>query len=192
MTDIAKGMKTAVATVADPAAPPVEAPQQALLPLLPADQVAELPEGTAERRAAIANAPRGRGRPPGAINKTTAAWRDYLLSRYRSPLEALAETYSRPVEDLAQQLQCKPVEAFKIQVQAAAELAPYLHGKMPVEVNLQGSAPILQIVAPEAAMAFYQVQGGGAGPLLDMPVGEVVDGTTARASEGDDDASGQQ
>ena len=45
------------------------------------------------------------GRPLGARNKSTDEWTRWLLSRYSSPLTALAELYSRPLEDLVEQLQ---------------------------------------------------------------------------------------
>lgn len=117
------------------------------LPLLPAVQVELLPLDPLDRVAAI-RAPRGPGRPAGAVNKRTEGWAKFLLSRYQSPLIGLAETYSRPVADLAMELGCTKLEAFKLQMQAKAELAPYLHGKMPVEISLLGELPTLAMVDP--------------------------------------------
>lgn len=152
------GLAAAVAATGAEA-PPVERAEQ--LPLLPAAELDGLPVGQAERTAVL-RAPRsGPGRPPGARNRSTQAWRDYLLSKYRSPLEVLAETYSRSAQDLAAELNCKPAEAFAIQVKAAAELAPYLHGKMPVEVAVSGALPMLHLVAPEDALKAFRVEEGG-------------------------------
>lgn len=114
--------------------------RQHLLPLLPAaahDEPDEAPEGSLIAR-------RGPGRPAGALNKLTVGWRDYLLAKYQSPLIGMAETAARSVWDLAAELGLeKPtfeqlVELLKIQEKAKVDLAPYLHSKMPVEVEVKG------------------------------------------------------
>jgi hypothetical protein len=148
-----------------PGEPPVAPVEQ--LPLLPADQLEALPDDATARRQALTQPRRGPGRPPGARNRSTEDWRRYLLSKYRSPLEALAEAYSRPVRDLAAELDCKPIEAFAVQMRAAADLAPYLHGKMPVEVAFTGPLPVLHLVAPEDALRAFQAEQQD-GPLLDL------------------------
>lgn len=148
------GLKTAVelALAVTGNAVPGAAPAEQL-PLLPAVQIAALPLDQMARTQAI-NAPRvGPGRPAGSINKRTAEMRDYILSRYTSPLIALAETYSRPVADLATELGCSKLEAFRLQQASAAELAPFLHGKMPVEVAFTGSLPTLILGDPAAFVA---------------------------------------
>jgi hypothetical protein len=81
---------------------------------------------------------KGVGRPAGSRNKRTQEWTEYLLSRFRSPLLVLAETYSRPVADLAAELGVTRAEAFALQLAAAKELAPYLHQRQPLAVNLDG------------------------------------------------------
>lgn len=126
-----RGLKAAVAATHDPAAAvpgDMQAEQLDLLPLRKMDR----PAAAAEQGAAG----RGPGRPAGSKNKNTEAWRDYILSRYPSPLVALAETYSRPLDQLKAELHCTALDAFKLQLTAAKELAPYLHGKMPTEVDL--------------------------------------------------------
>jgi phage gp36-like protein len=91
----------------------------------------------------------GPGRPKGARNKATKEIVDYLLSRYRHPLVALAETYSRPVADLARELECKKEKAFEIQQRAAEKVAEYVAQKQPQAVELQGDgvAPIALVAA---------------------------------------------
>lgn len=86
----------------------------------------------------------GKGRPLGSKNRRTQEMADYLLSRYTSPLIALAEAYSRPVQDLAKELCCSKEEAFKLQMAAAKELAPYIHQKMPQAVDL-GEAGLIAL-----------------------------------------------
>lgn len=122
-----KGVKAVVlGQAAASIAPPV--PQLDLLPLSERGDREELaPEGPARR-----------GRPPGSKNKRTEAWQDYLLGKYRSPLEVLAQTFSRPTAELARELGCTLLEAFKEQLDAAKDLAPYLHQKMPQAIDLKG------------------------------------------------------
>ena len=109
---------------------------------------------------------RGRGRPEGARNKRTQEVADYLLSRYRSPLEVLAETYSLPVEVLAQKLGCTRYEAKKLQLAAADKLAPYLHQKQPVAID-PGDGGLVSLVIQAAGPAGGSAPAEG-GVVLDM------------------------
>ena len=141
MTDGTKAIELALA-----AAPETERIEQ--LGLFPAAAIGELPAAAVDRQAALR---RGPGRPAGAVNKRTAAMADYLLKRYPSPLQALAETYSRSVHDLAAELGCSRLEAFQLQVRAATELAPYRHGKMPVSIDLNSNnIPMIMMADPAA------------------------------------------
>ena len=79
---------------------------------------------------------RGPGRPKGSRNKRTDEWVDYLLRGRRPPLLVLAETYSRPVDQLADELSITKGEAFKLQLLAAKELAPYVHQKQPLAIQV--------------------------------------------------------
>ena len=90
---------------------------------------------------------RGPGRPPGSRNKRTQEMADYLMSRYRSPLVILCETYSRPVALLAAELSCSLADAFDFQLKAAKEVALYVHQKMPVAIDVDADGVIsLQVV----------------------------------------------
>jgi hypothetical protein len=106
------------------------------------------------------------GRPAGSVARATAEWRQLILSRYRSPLIAFAETYSRPVDELAKDLGCTKREAFEIQMKAAAELAPFVHSKMPIAVQGEGmpQVGITLAVSAETAAAM-----GMAGPPVPLP-----------------------
>lgn len=176
MADATNGMKTAVeATTVEEFGAALQgfqrAEQLALLPTPVAIEDATAAEEAAQRR--------GPGRPVGSKNKRTADWIDFILGRYRSPLLFLAETYSRPVEDLARELGCKPKEAFEIQVAAARDLAPYVHQKQPmaVEVSSQG---LVQLVIQTGLDA------PGAVPI----VGEVtIEGTIVTDQQVSDDPS---
>ncbi len=78
----------------------------------------------------------GRGRPPGRRNKRTEAWAEYLLSRYGSPLEVLAQIMTAPAASLARQLGCSAVEALAEKRLAAIALMPYVHQRQPLAVDL--------------------------------------------------------
>lgn len=136
-----KGMKTAVAQAHDPAAKLPEDVDGEQLTLLPLHNIED---GQTARERGV-SAPRGRGRPPGAQNKSTEAWTEYLLARYRSPLEGMAVTFCRPVQDLARELGCSKLEAFKLQVQCMSALAPYIHKKQPIAIDA-GEGGLMQLV----------------------------------------------
>jgi hypothetical protein len=90
-----------------------------------------------ERSANLSRA--GRGRPPGARNRTTRDWLDYLSRRYGSPLEILAQMARAPVDELARELGCTRLDAYVQKRHAAESLAPYLHPKLSsVEVHPPG------------------------------------------------------
>lgn len=145
------GLKAALEAVGPGAAPGGEAEQLALLPLAPAR--GEL--------VAQAEGKRGPGRPKGAANKRTEAWASYLLGRYASPLEVLAQVMSRSVDELRAELACSRLEALEIQLKAAKELAPYLHQKQPMAIDAgEGGLVSLTINAAPAAPASGQAVEG--------------------------------
>jgi len=124
---------------------------------------------------------RGRGRPAGSVNKSTQEWSRYIQANYRSPLEFMAETFNRPALQLAEELGCDPLEAFKAQMICAKELAPYLHSKMPAASD--GDREPVQIVIEAGGVDF----GHQAQPLgLEHLKGEVVDGFDAGPGRGED------
>lgn len=130
------GIQAAVATVG------VERMQRAeQLALLPTDaNVAEAGEADDVAQRA------GPGRPAGSRNRRTSDWTDFILTRYRSPLLFLADTYTRPVDDLAREIGCDRDEALKIQIDAAKNLAPYVHQKQPVAVEVDGKGVVTLIL----------------------------------------------
>lgn len=104
------------------------------------------------------------GRPKGARNKSTDEWVRFFLGRYRSPLTGLAELYTRPLEELVDQLQAmadkhaevktrragadaeatydvhvariNPLEVLKMQRDAMVAILPYVHKRQPLEVAM--------------------------------------------------------
>lgn len=122
------GEKTAVeiALAANDAAPATRAEQLDMLGLGGNKKVVSLAQ---ERDAKI-------GRPRGARNKRTVEWANYLLSRYTSPLEVLAQIASTDTDLLAQSLGCNKLEALQERRVAAMGLAPFVHSKMPIAVDV--------------------------------------------------------
>ena len=142
-----EGLKTAVAELHDRNLPIPGADESEQLGLLP-----ELPLDSGFERQGSAG-PRGRGRPPGAKNKNTEEWRKFLLATGRSPLEVLQQTFSCSIEQLARALgRDAPVtfdqalELYKLQIQAAKELAPYVHQKMPLAIDNGNGGGLIQLV----------------------------------------------
>lgn len=124
------GLKTAVEMLLD-ARPDVAARAAEQLSLLPT------PAAAADLAADDEGARRsGPGRPPGSRNRRTEEWVEYLLRRYSSPLIGLFETFSRPVEQLAAELGCTKLEAFKEQRAALEAALPYVHQKLPLAVSI--------------------------------------------------------
>lgn len=102
--------------------------------LFPAAELGDLPDGAGRTHALRER--RGPGRPPGALNRRTQAFRDYVLARGVHPADVLIETYSRPVGDLAKELGCTLLEAHQAQRDAARIILEYTEGKMPVRVDI--------------------------------------------------------
>ena len=192
VADAASGLSSAVAAAVEEAGP--------LLPFADAEQVElalgdRLPEAgliregnkvvriDLARQAAVAQA-RQAGRPRGALNKRTADMRAYLLSRYAHPLEVLAQMISRPVDTLAAELECSKVEAATLVKSAAAELAPYIEGKMPVTVDVSLKGDMLLAIAG-LTHTVEEVEAIAAGEFVEVSsdddvVGDgVVDGDAA-------------
>jgi hypothetical protein len=76
------------------------------------------------------------GRKRGSGNRRNKEFRDFVLSRGGHPGEFLQRVYDRPVEQLAAELVCDKKEALDRQIRCAAELLPFIEGKMPTKVDL--------------------------------------------------------
>lgn len=135
-----------------------------------AEQLALLPSPVAIEDAAAGDEQaqrRGPGRPAGSRNRSTNDWVDFIAARYRSPLLFLAETFTRPAAQLAAELGCDRLEAFKLQVTAAKELAPYMHQKQPVAVAISAEGEVtLHLVMPRPAAP---TQPGDGAILIEPP-----------------------
>ncbi len=148
-----------------------EADQAPLADLLGLDRAPAI-ERSAERRA---------GRPAGALNKRTLSWRAHLLARYTSPLETLARWQAMPTRELAMLLGCELIEAARLQIDAAKGLAPYLHERMPLAVNVSdrkvvvlniGEAALVSEAIGAAGVEAEVVEYQGVDVTTDAPVGQ--------------------
>ena len=101
---------------------------------------------------------RGRGRPPGALNKRNAKFRDQILALGPHPALALQRAYSTPVDTLAAQLGCSLLEAAQLGIRAAAELLPYVEGKQPVTVDLRQQHDVVMIMAGAPGVGGAELQ----------------------------------
>lgn len=140
----------------------------------------------------------GTGRPKGAQNAGTKEFRDYLLRHGVSPLEAMMRWALHTPITLAAELGCSPLEAFDRLKALWAELAPYLHQRMPLAVQVdQRTAGVLVLgqLTPDHARALGD-QLGVAGLRLvggQIEQNQEVSGDDAEQSHGGkshDDATG--
>jgi len=107
------------------------------------------------------------GRPAGSVKRSTAELRAMFLSRFRSPVMAMGEIYSRPTTDLARQLGCTRLEAMKLQLDCMEKTARFIHSPMPIAV-VQDGPP----VAPVTVGVFAQAAPNGvvrAGAVIGAP-----------------------
>lgn len=159
MSEATGGLKTALDALAPTASGPVAEPEQLDLLGLPVTPAAQ---ALAEKR--------GPGRPPGARNKRTEAWAEYLLARYGSPLEVLMQIANMPIVELVAGLGCSALEALQEKRHAAIALAPYIHQRQAVAVDLTG-APAINLTINRNST---QVVSSGVGSLAGRIV-EVLD-----------------
>jgi hypothetical protein len=103
-----------------------------------------------------AAAEKRRGRPPGAVNKSTAKMREYLLARGVNPLEWFMRWLLVTPDELADYLGCTVKEALQEQRLMASELGPIFMPRMAPTDDAGKPVPMLNITIGGAA--------GGAAP----------------------------
>lgn len=118
---------------------------------------------------------RGRGRPAGARNRRTQEWADFLIGRHGSPLEVLAQIAVAPIDVLARELQCSRIQALEQKRQAAVALAPYVHERMPLAVNLEGGQAITLIINQASGASAQEVVGAPV-MIAEIEENQCVDG----------------
>jgi hypothetical protein len=114
------------------------------------------------------------GRPPGSPNKRTTEMAAYLLSRYTSPLEVLAQIATAGVAELAASLNCSKLEALQEKRLAAIALKDHLHSKMPLAVDLTNHK-VIELRIGDFGEGDPTV-GNGAGDVLTLTATVIKDG----------------
>lgn len=115
------------------------------------------------------------GRPPGSLNRRTVDMADYLLSKYTSPLEVLAQIAVAPIDELSASLACTKLEALQEKRLAAIALKDHIHSKMPLAVDVT-NRKVIHLVIGEIP-DYDPAAGGGAGltgEVLDLVATESV------------------
>lgn len=141
---------------------------------------------------------RGRGRPPGALNRRNQKFREQLLGMCggQHPAMVLARATITPVEQLTATLQCTRAEAYGFQQRAAAELLPYLESKQPVDVNVSRRADVVLVMAGGGAseaelQRIADEAGQGMAEGIDWETAEIIDVLPSLSGEPKQDVSPQ-
>ena len=101
--------------------------------------------------------PRGRGRPPGSLNRSTLQWANYLNSSYGPPLQQMMRFARLPIRAIAAELGCSAEEAAEFKLECIERMLPYTHSEMPRAVDVTiaegGDAGLAAFFAPSVVMA---------------------------------------
>jgi hypothetical protein len=101
-----------------------------------------------------------RGRTPGVRNRRTLEMANFLLRRYASPLEILAQIAVARVDELSASIGCTKLEALQEKRLAAIALVPYLHQKMPVAVDVTNTKVVHLTINEPALLSDVTGVGG--------------------------------
>lgn len=127
----------------------------------------------------LAPAPRSAGRPKGAASKRTREFLSYLEARPDLVLPGvfLAETYSRPVEELLIELGLANTAenrmwAAERRLDAAKALAPYVHERRPIAVSIDDKYTVELVVRDARTQPATALPGRGM-RILDVIADEI-------------------
>lgn len=160
-----KGLPAAINVIGPGEAPKPEGEQLALMP--------EASGGDLERQDAANAEPRGPGRPKGARNKRTAENVHYIQRQYGMPLEVLAKMWSGQHPNMKYM---KMGEKLDVMRQAAVAGLPYMHQKLPIEVDVNKDARVqitIGHLSPDVAALAEQ---DGLSRSLAEITGQTIDG----------------
>lgn len=145
-------------------ADPVEASDDEQLELLGIDSQSYAVKAVRELRTSKI------GRPPGARNKRTLEMAQYLLSRYRSPLEGLLALANARVDELAVSLGCTKFEAMQEKRLAWMAALPYCHSKMPIAVDVTNRKIVRLIIEDDGDGAVMEGDDFGVARIIENAI----------------------
>ena len=139
----------------------------------PEDRQPELPIGEElGLRAPLGSTPRRVGRPPGAKNRATLTFEgriEQLVARYGHPVDTAFRVLAMGVDELAQSLGCKPIEALQEQRLWWQGLMPFVESRKPVAVDLS-TRNVVHLTIQDGAAPAEEM-----GELLEGSIVEVVE-----------------
>ena len=121
----------------------------------PLEDMLGLP-GVAAAQAEARRGNAGKGRVKGSHNRRTTELINYVERRYGSPIELLMQMARAPVPELARELQCSRLDAYKTKQSAAIAVVPFLHPRLAsFEVLPPGApggepSPLILVQQPDA------------------------------------------
>jgi hypothetical protein len=175
-----------------------------LLPLLDAEDDASEGFGDAPRAFPAPDAPapgaiaRGPGRPAGAANrKTLQLQRLYAARGFKDPIAWMGELVTKPPLELLAWVKSQPgagavtlMEVIDLQRKVATDLAPYLHGKMPIRIDHGDERLPVLIIRGDVDQVTIRREREGRDAM--SVGGPVIDAETAEISQNDDKVSQPQ
>lgn len=103
---------------------------------------------------------RGRGRPKGSVNRTTAEFIAFIQRQYGDPRVALAKVMATPLDSLRRELGSDREFAADFWRQCVLGLLPYIAGKPAVEVAVKSESTRLVLYAGSPQQPAQLPQGG--------------------------------
>lgn len=125
------------------------------------------------------------GRKLGSVNRRNKEFRDFVLAQGGHPGLFLQRVFDRPTEQLAAELGCTSDQALDKQIRCAAELLPYLEGKMPAVVHHHMKGDMALLVAPGTGL-FDGIEDGEYDELPTLGFSEGNQDDSARDGEASD------
>lgn len=107
------------------------------------DQGDRLPDDDAAGSVPAGDKPAGPGRPPGAGNKATEAFRRFVRARYGDPFLKIMDRAMADPKGLAELLGAPSAwDVTQKQMEWLLRLMPYMHSAMPAEVKIQSKGAL--------------------------------------------------
>ena len=124
-----------------------------------------------------------RGRPPGSTNKRQEKAALWFMAKYGSPLAVFGEIMAMPLDVLMDQVDAlqggdakhrplRGIDIVKLKMEAADKAAPYVHSKMPVELQVN---EVRDFILKVEGITLANGEGGGAAPTSPISLLDLAD-----------------